>query len=314
MKISILIVCYNHEDYISDAVDSILMQMNEFDTEVILLDDASTDNTFKVATSKLAGAGNVQLIHNEVNLGITKNYQKGFSLCTGEYVFVLEGDDYWLDAFKVKKQVEFLEQHPFHSMCFHSFILQKGTSRIFEPFELTGEVAPSMNKYKIPPTEGSASFSISDLITIEGLIGTFSVCCYRKKWLDQLPAALFTVTAYDWAVNLFMAHFGLLGRINSVMSVYRVADNATWSSKTDAERSMDVKGLIPVYDQLLSFQYSNLFARKLTAMDAWKENKSVGSIRALTIKDWVPPIVTAILKSILPPAIKSRIRKRQHRP
>jgi glycosyltransferase involved in cell wall biosynthesis len=230
MKASILLIAYNHEEYITDAVDSILMQINNFETEIILLDDASTDDTFALASSKLAGTENAQLVKNDVNLGITKNYQKGFSLCTGEYVFVLEGDDYWTDIYKVQKQVDFLEQHPFHSMCFHSFMMQQESSRIFHPAIASENVAADLaNPDRTSARADFYSYGINHLIAAEGFIGTFSVCCYRKKLLDRLPDKLFNVVAYDWAVNLFMAHFGLLGRLNTVMGVYRFAVNATWS-------------------------------------------------------------------------------------
>ncbi|MEO8413532.1 MAG: glycosyltransferase family 2 protein [Ginsengibacter sp.] len=259
MKVSILLISYNHENYIADAVESILMQKNSFDTEIIFLDDCSTDNTFGSGSDKLSNIKNVTLIKNESNLGITKNYQKGFSLCSGEYVFVLEGDDYWIDTLKVQRQVEFLEEHPFHSMCFHPFIMQEGNSRIYKPYTLANNILNN--------SVYNTTYSINDLIAHEALIGTFSVCCYRKKWLNQLPDELFNVVAYDWAVNLFMGHFGLLGRLNETMGTYRLADNAQWSSKTNEERSTQIRSLISIYDELLDYQYTSLFANKLRMID-----------------------------------------------
>ncbi len=246
MSCSVLLITYNHALYIEQAIDSILTQKLSCECEIILLDDHSTDNTFEIASRKLAGIKNCQLIKNEKNLGITRNYQKGFSLCKGEFVFVLEGDDYWTDFQKMDKQIKFLETHPQHSMCFHSFVIQKGTTKVFEPY--------SHGSYDISDT-----YSISDLLLDSRLIGNFSICCYRKKMLDQLPNNLFNHVAYDWVINMFMGHFGLLGRIDEVMSVYRHSKDATWSNKSMKKQLSNILNLIPVYDSLLEYKYSILF-------------------------------------------------------
>ena len=109
MKISILLITYNHSKYISEAVDSLLMQQTIFSKEIVVLDDASVDNTFEIAVDKLSHIQNCRFVKNETNLGITRNYQKGFSLCKGEFVFVLEGDDYWVDADKLSNELRIID-------------------------------------------------------------------------------------------------------------------------------------------------------------------------------------------------------------
>jgi glycosyltransferase involved in cell wall biosynthesis len=259
MKVSILLITYNQEDYVADASESVLMQKTSLDTEIILLDDCSTDNTFGLASDRLSNMENVTLIKNEANLGVSGNYKKGFSLCNGEYVFVLEGDDYWIDAFKIQKQVEFLDGHPFHSMCFHPFLIQEGKSRIFKSYTL--------NNSLLNDSSYSTTHSINDLILNEGLIGCYSMCCYRKKWLQQLPNELFEVGAYDWAVNLFMGHYGLLGRLNTIMGIYRLSHNSIWSTRTNEERIERIKVLITNNDRLLGYQYTSLFTNKLKKLN-----------------------------------------------
>jgi glycosyltransferase involved in cell wall biosynthesis len=294
MKISILLITYNHEKYIGTAIDSILMQQCDLQTEIILLDDASSDNTMEVATTKLSGTPNVSLITNKENIGITKNYQKGFSLCKGEFVFVLEGDDYWIDAGKLRKQVNFLESHPSHSMCFHPYIVQEGISSVFNKFSWQNSAS------------STDSFSIKDLLLNEGLIGNFSVCCYRKTFLDALPPDLFNHLSYDWIINMYMGHFGLLGRINEEMSVYRHAEEATWSNKPVKELLTKTYELIPVYEKLLDYKYSKLFEQKrrmLLEQLTPAENSS-------TFKQWVPPILLKFFKLLVPPVIIKKINSK----
>ena len=283
MKVSILIVTYNHEKYIANAIDGILMQLNSLETEILLLDDASTDSTMEVAANKLSRTTNVTLIKNEKNLGITRNYQKGFSLCKGEYVFILEGDDYWLDAEKISKQIHFMESHPFHSMCFHPYTIQYGSSSVYKNVLLNVS-------NRLPDT-----FSINDLLLNEGLIGNFSVCCYRKKWLDSLPQDLFNHLSYDWIINMFMGHFGLLGRINEVMSVYRYADDAVWSTKPLQERLNEALSLIPIYNSLLEFRYNTLFMQKEGML---RNQIKSASRKKYFSKEWVPPILIKIIRKV----------------
>jgi glycosyltransferase involved in cell wall biosynthesis len=131
MKISILVITYNHAAYIAKALEGLLMQRDLVDFEIIVCDDFSTDRTVSIAGEILASSQNTSFYINEKNLGITKNYQQAFARCRGEYICILEGDDYWIDPFKVKKQVNFLDNHPECSMCSHPFIVQKDVREIF---------------------------------------------------------------------------------------------------------------------------------------------------------------------------------------
>ncbi|MGI8584340.1 MAG: glycosyltransferase family 2 protein [Chitinophagaceae bacterium] len=296
MRVSILLITYNHQQYIPDALKSILMQKNNFEIEIILLDDASTDQTFAIAAEALKDIKNVRLISNEANLGITKNYKKGFGLCTGDYVFILEGDDYWTDVYKMQRQVDFLEQHPYASMCFHPFLTQKGDSAIFDSYFKNESATPS------------DLFCIRDLILNEGLIGNYSVCCYRKTCLSKLPVQLYDVVSYDWMVNISIAQFGFLGRINTPMSVYRLSENASWSAKELKEKLSDTRQLIADYDRVLKYQFSDLFQQKAQMLHKQIIAIDNGSKRSLG--SYIPPVFVLLIKYLLPPSLLNYIRKK----
>jgi glycosyltransferase involved in cell wall biosynthesis len=281
-------------DYICDAIDSILKQENNFETEIVFVDDASKDKTFELASSRLKGIKGVQLIKNSVNLGITKNYQKGFRLCSGKYVFVLEGDDYWTDTSKVKRQVDFLEEHRECSMCFHPFLTRKRSPKEFyNQFQNLGN-----NEFDL--------FGINDMILNEGLIANFSVCCYRKVFLNQLPDALFETVSYDWMVNIAMAEFGLLGRINRSMSVYRLSETGVWSNKSTQKQIAEIIKLIPAYDAVLEYRHTNVFQQKKTMFEnaiRELEKSPSGSPR------FVPAFVLPFIKGLTPPALKKLLKR-----
>jgi glycosyltransferase involved in cell wall biosynthesis len=295
MKISILILAYNHENYICEAIDSILMQKHEFEMEVIVLDDASSDRTFELVSSKARANREIQLIRNDENLGITKNYQKGFGICGGKYVFVLEGDDYWTDALKIKRQVEFLEQQPFCSMCFHPFLIQKNAS---------GEIH---NQFSNINNGGFDLFGINEMILNEGLIANFSVCCYRKKFLDQLSASLFEIVSYDWIVNIAMAQFGFLGRLNTIMSVYRLSETGTWSNKKLQEKLSETVKLIPDYDRILEHKYTNLFQQKIRLLQ--DQIKKINTNQN-SLKSFFPPIIISLVKLLTPPVLLNYLKRK----
>ena len=250
MNASVLIITYNQSAYIEQAIESVLMQKTREGYELILLDDNSTDDTFEKASGLLKGKTFCSLVKNDQNLGITRNYQKGFSLCTGNYVFVLEGDDYWTDSLKMDKQINFLDNHPFHSMCFHPFVVQKGK---------TGAVDQN---FVDKSSTNSDTFGINEILLNEGLIANFSVCCYRNECLKRLPEALFDKLSYDWIINMFMGHFGLMGRINEVMSVYRHSDSSAWSKNSLYGNISKALELLPVYNELFEGKYEQLFEKK----------------------------------------------------
>ena len=106
-------ITYNHEKYIKQAIESILMQECNFDYEIVIGEDASTDNTRKIILElkNKFPAKFILLLHNE-NVGMMNNFVGVLQKAKGKYIALLEGDDYWTDSLKLQKQVDFLEANP----------------------------------------------------------------------------------------------------------------------------------------------------------------------------------------------------------
>ncbi len=100
---------YNRAQFIEKAIDSIISQTFK-DWELIILDDKSTDNTENIVKKYLQDP-RIKYFKNEQNLGITKNRNKSLSLSQGEYIAVLDSDDYWIDNNKLKVQIDFLDEN-----------------------------------------------------------------------------------------------------------------------------------------------------------------------------------------------------------
>ncbi|MEO5564068.1 MAG: glycosyltransferase family 2 protein, partial [Chitinophagaceae bacterium] len=112
MKVTILVIAYNHSSYIRQCLGSVLMQDLPFETEIIIADDFSTDNTLEIIREMLDGSSlEFKFLQTEKNLGLVKNYQRSLKLCSGDYIAVIEGDDYWTYPQRLKKHVRFLDSH-----------------------------------------------------------------------------------------------------------------------------------------------------------------------------------------------------------
>lgn len=111
--VSVIIITYNQEKYLKQTVDSILEQDCNFDFEIIIGEDCSTDATRKICIGlQKDHPKNIRLLLQDQNQGLTKNYLSTLALCRGKYIAQIAGDDYWNNPLKLQKQFDILEQHP----------------------------------------------------------------------------------------------------------------------------------------------------------------------------------------------------------
>lgn len=124
IKVSVIILTFNHENYIKYAIDSVLSQKTAFPFEVLIGDDASSDSTSAFLRSyPPLNNGSVRIFIREQNLGGTASLVDLVQKATGEYIAGCEGDDYWTNPYKLQKQVDFLDAHPEYIGCTHAVTL-----------------------------------------------------------------------------------------------------------------------------------------------------------------------------------------------
>lgn len=164
--VSIWIITYNHIDYISNALDGILTQKVNFDFEIVIGDDASTDNTQEIILQYQKKHPNIirPILHNK-NVGMMKNMVLTLENCKGKYIALCEGDDYWIDPQKLQRQIEFMEDNSNCTLCFTNRI-EISTKNIIKK-----ETQYDQKKYSthdilkgfIPPTQTILIRNLPDL-------------------------------------------------------------------------------------------------------------------------------------------------------
>ena len=122
-KVSVCMITYNHERFIAQAIESVLEQKTTFDFELVIGEDCSTDETGKIVMSYAEKyPDKVRAIFREKNIGATHNFINTLNQCRGQYVALLEGDDYWIDPMKLELQIRVMEgnEKEAYCGCFHN--------------------------------------------------------------------------------------------------------------------------------------------------------------------------------------------------
>lgn len=106
--VSIILPTYNGSKYIKRAIESVIAQSFS-DWELLVIDDGSIDNTKDIVSEYINKDKRIIYLKNEQNSGIQKTLNKGIKEAKGDYIARIDDDDEWIDANKLKKQVEFLD-------------------------------------------------------------------------------------------------------------------------------------------------------------------------------------------------------------
>jgi glycosyltransferase involved in cell wall biosynthesis len=303
-RISVLLVTYNHENHIRQALDALFGQLINEPIELIIADDASEDTTLNLI-KEYEGRDDrftFKYLDSAINLGITKNYKRGFSACSGQYVAVLEGDDYWISPFKLHRQIDFLDTHWESDLCSVNYFVFEENRSHFYPRSAIGN--------------GHRLVSAIDLIA-DNLVGNFSTCMYRKTALDTLPQRLFEICSYDWIVNICVARSSLIGFLEEPMSVYRLHSNGVWTQTPHVEKLKQQLAMIPEYDNLTNnvfhaefealsnrLQHTILMAKPVDVVTVMTPS-TAGKISRLI--DYLLPVLLSVAHALIPPKLKRLI-------
>ena len=199
-------IAYNQEDFISEAIESILSQKTDFPVEIVIGDDNSKDRTGEICESFAARfPEKIRYRRRDPNLGMMPNFIKTLGECGGKYVAVCEGDDFWTDETKLQRQVDFMEAHPDASLCCHNHSIFANGEMIHVNDDIAGDV-------KILETRDYMR---------NPFFHTSSYFFRRDAQPAPYPDWYRDVLAGDHFLVLFLSMKGKIGYLNRRMSVFR---------------------------------------------------------------------------------------------
>ncbi|MCK5655503.1 MAG: glycosyltransferase [Candidatus Aureabacteria bacterium] len=133
--VSVCMITCNHAKFIEEAINGVLSQKTKFDIELVIGEDCSSDNTRDIVhTYAEKYPFLIRVFTSEKNVGVINNFTRTLKVCTGKYIALCEGDDYWSDPYKLQKQVDFLEANPEFSLCFHKVKILKEDGNLVNDF------------------------------------------------------------------------------------------------------------------------------------------------------------------------------------
>jgi len=206
-KVSVCITTYNHEKFIRETIDSVLAQETNFDYELVISDDASTDKTPEILKGyKQAYPDKIHLILNRINIGAIKNFNQALKGCKGEYIAILDGDDRMLPG-KLQKQVDALDSHSMCVMCAHD-------TRVFN-----SDTNKTIRLYKT--SKKKDIFNLADLLNVLSLFA-FSSLMFRRIAAPPQGIDENIKQIGDIYLNVYLARQGNIIYLHEVLGEYRV--------------------------------------------------------------------------------------------
>lgn len=209
--VSICCITYNHEKYISDALDSFLMQKTTFPFEIIVHDDASTDNTATIIKEYEKKYPNIikpiYQVQNQYSKGRRPLRDFVIPLARGKYIATCEGDDFWVCPQKLQKQVDFLEENPDYIMCFHKVKVVDINKKF-------------LGRYLGLKSNGSREISIKEA-AMGGIVHVSSSLTRTEFYKKPIPKWMNHAIHGDYALALYTAAEGKVYYMDEVMSAYR---------------------------------------------------------------------------------------------
>lgn len=244
LKLSIALTTYNHEAFIAQSLESILTQRVNFNYEIVVGDDKSTDNTLTIVKSYASKyPDKIRVLERHKNLGYTKNFDDTMQQCQGEYIAIFDGDDIMKEG-KLKKQVDFLDQNPDCVMVGHIVDAFDSHSK-----KITRTILPKKKKF---------FYTIEDLI-IEGSFFANSSKVFRRKAYPKTGINPHIKFIADWAVTLDIVGEQNIGFIWETLALYRVHGTSIMQTLKGTDDFHDKQIIIDGVNKKFENKYSKLF-------------------------------------------------------
>lgn len=220
IEVIVWVFTYNHKDYIKECLDSIIIQKTTFGYEVIVHDDASNDGTEEIVREYAAKYPQIikpmyekenQYSKNEAYTNYLLN-----SRTTAKYYAICDGDDYWIDPYKLQKQYTILESDPSISMCHHNF------------YQLYPDGRKELREKKVPQRQ--------DLLSLASFNNVQTLTMFFRNNPPLIPKELEDKPQYTafWAMRL--AEIGDIYYLDEPLAVYRYNEGGIYGMQNGERR------------------------------------------------------------------------------
>ncbi|MCB4799705.1 glycosyltransferase [Neotamlana laminarinivorans] len=208
ITVSVFMLTYNQEHCIAQAVNSILEQKTSFRFQLVIGEDCSTDNTRSICEDyQNKYPDKIKLLPSVgKNIGLINNYLQTIKQCDGKYIAICDGDDYWIDEFKLQKQVDFLEANPDFA------IVGTNYHKLFKDNALVEEKKEHSKPY----------YEFSDLI-FKNVLPSVTTLFRNIPKQAPLPNWILKYPYGDWPTYLWvLKNGGKIHFLNDFTAVYRM--------------------------------------------------------------------------------------------
>ncbi len=241
MKVSVLMPTYNHGNSIGRAIESYLRQNCPFETELLIGNDCSPDDTDEVVKKYINSKGNIRYFRANENQGLLKNYQFLIENSSGEYLAILESDDQWLYDDKLKEQVAFLDQNLTHHLSCTAYQHNK-----------KGEVQSVSNQDHLFNRE---SREVYRYLLLRNVIKSPTVV-FRKgafdKYCDMNAYVEKKYVTFDYPVWCTLANYGHIHYMNKITALYAFEKNSLSNNQSLDKKIEFEKGIEKIRKDLIS--------------------------------------------------------------
>lgn len=252
--VSISCITYNQEKYISEALESFLMQKTNFKYEILIHDDASTDKTVDIIRKYEKKYPDIikpiYQTENQYSKGTKINVVYNYPRAQGKYIALCEGDDYWTDNNKLQTQINYMEQHPKCTLCLHSSIA------VSKDNEFLGKLF----YYK------ENRIATAEEIISQTVAGATSSMLFPTSLVSCLPNYYFFAHIGDYPLKIYLASKGCVYHMSKIMSAYRVSVGVTsWilSKDTNYNNSNRVIKMLQGFNKCTNYQYDEAVTQEI---------------------------------------------------
>lgn len=250
--VSVCMITYNHEKFIAEAIEGVLMQEVDFELEFIIANDCSADHTGEIVQSYIESHPRghwIKYTRHDQNKGIMANFIWTLNQCQGKFIAFCEGDDIWGDALKIQKQTNFMLENDQVVVTFHQADFINSESK-------------HMNK-------SFFSFNNNRLFnTKEVLLGQFvplfSSMFKNIKVFKNLENEVSMLVTGDILLFSLLSQYGDIYYMNSILpSLYRIHDRGNWSSRSLLEKQKGILQSLLKLNELVFKENKKFVSRKV---------------------------------------------------